>query len=115
LELSERKTLLINRADSTYKRNHRWNDNISYSGKGILFKFDPNHASREELIKLGFPDRVANSMINYRLKGGKFKTPDDLRKIYGLSQDLANQLIPYAVIKDVSNEIPVSIKQQGLP
>jgi competence ComEA-like helix-hairpin-helix protein len=114
LELSERKTLLISRADSTYKRNNRWNDKINYSRKATLFNFDPNHVSREELIELGFPERVANSMINYRLKGGKFKTPDDLRKVYGLSPDLADQIIPYAVIKDLSNEIPVSIKQQGL-
>ena len=110
LELSERKTLLIRRADSIYKKNNRWNDNINYSRKAILFNFDPNHVSREKLIELGFPERVANSIINFRLKGGRFKTADDLRKIYGLSPDLADQIIPYAVIRDSSNASPISTK-----
>lgn len=60
-----------------------------------LFPFDPNKISVEEWQTLGVPAALAKRIINYRNKGGQFRKPDDLRKIWGMSVALANQLIPY--------------------
>lgn len=60
-----------------------------------LFYFDPNNLSEEGFIKLGLPSKTVNTIINYRNKGGHFKTPEDIRKIYGLSKADANRIIPY--------------------
>lgn len=57
------------------------------ASKSKLFRFDPNTASREELIKLGLTSRETSVIINYRNKGGKFRSAGDLEKIYTLSRE----------------------------
>jgi competence protein ComEA len=61
----------------------------------ILFSFDPNTASVEELRSLGFSERSSNRIAAYRLKGGIFRVKSDLTKIYGLDSTLYNQLYKY--------------------
>ena len=48
--------------------------------------------------KLGLSQKIIHTLINYRSKGGYFKTPEDIRKIYGLSKTDADRLIPYVRI-----------------
>lgn len=60
-----------------------------------LFAFDPNTATKEELMQLGLRERVAGAIVNYRSKGGKFKKAQDLQKIYTLSEDDYRRLAPY--------------------
>lgn len=60
-----------------------------------LFQFDPNTATKEELIQLGLRERVAGAIVNYRSKGGKFKKAEDLQKIYTLSESDYLRLAPY--------------------
>jgi len=48
------------------------------------FAFDPNSASVSELVRLGFQERLAQRINRYRLRGGVFKTKEDLMKIYGM-------------------------------
>ncbi|WPP50513.1 ComEA family DNA-binding protein [Catalinimonas niigatensis] len=60
-----------------------------------LFLFDPNQASLEEFLQLGLDEKIANRIINYRSKGGKFFKADDLLKIYGFPQPLYDELRPY--------------------
>lgn len=62
------------------------------------FSFNPNTASEEELRRLGMSARLATSLLRFRERGGKFYRPDDLRKLYLISDTLAEQLIPYVVI-----------------
>lgn len=61
----------------------------SISGKNIaqLFSFDPNTATENDFKKLGLENRTIKSIINYRNKGGQFKSPDDFKKIYTLSEE----------------------------
>lgn len=63
-----------------------------------LFNFDPNTASEAELKKLGLNAKVVATLINYRSKGGHFYKPEDIKKVYGLPDDLATTLIPYIKI-----------------
>ena len=66
------------------------------------FHFDPNTLPGDSLRLLGLPARTVQTMLNYRSKGGRFREPEDLRKIYGLSQADAKRLIPYVQIAAAS-------------
>jgi competence protein ComEA len=57
-----------------------------------LFTFDPNTASKEELVSLGFSTYVASRLENYRNKGGKFIIKSDLLKLYGMDSLLYSTL-----------------------
>ncbi len=60
-----------------------------------LFTFNPNTATREELIQLGFPTYLASRIDNYRSKRGRFTIKSDLLKIYGMDSALYNRLYSY--------------------
>jgi competence ComEA-like helix-hairpin-helix protein len=62
------------------------------------FYFDPNTTPGDSLRLLGLPDRTVQTLLNYRSKGGRFRRPEDLRKIYGLPEADAERLIPYVQI-----------------
>ena len=61
---------------------------------------DPNNASLEDLILTGFSLRISRTIIRYREKGGSFRTPDDLKKIYGLTDEIFQSIAPYIRIND---------------
>ena len=60
--------------------------------------FDPNKLSAEEWIKLGFKEDVAYRIVNYRLKGGKYNSPEDLLKIFGINQNLVQTHKNYMIL-----------------
>lgn len=68
-----------------------------------LFQFDPNTLNEDGFRELGLTDKVIHTIINYRNKGGHFKTPQDIKKIYGLSSADAERLIPYITITATAN------------
>jgi DNA uptake protein ComE-like DNA-binding protein len=76
---------------------------------------DPNTASLEDLILTGFSLRIARTILNYREKGGRFRTPDDLKKIYGLTPGIFQSVEPYIRINDLTSkpvpnaELPATI------
>ena len=63
--------------------------------KITYFKFNPNLASKNELMQLGFSEKAANVLINYRNKGGQFYKKEDLKKVYGVSNQLYANLESY--------------------
>lgn len=66
------------------------------------FLFDPNNASFDTLVKAGFTEREARTLVNYRSKGGKFYKPADIQRLYGLDSQKAATLIPYIRIDEDS-------------
>lgn len=60
-----------------------------------LFYFDPNKISAEEWKQLGIKEKTIHTILNYLSKGGSFKKPEDLQKIYGLSKPDYERLFPY--------------------
>lgn len=66
-----------------------------------LFLFDPNTASQEDFLKLGLSQKTAQSIINYRTKGGQFRKKEDLQKIYTLSEEDYQRLLPYIQVNEV--------------
>lgn len=69
-------------------------------GKATLFIFDPNLVGEEDLEKLGLPAQTIHSIIAYRKAGGKFYKPEDLARIYTLSQEDFARLRPYIHIEN---------------
>jgi DNA uptake protein ComE-like DNA-binding protein len=70
-----------------------------------LFYFDPNTISTDDWIRLGLSDKQAAVIERYRSKGGQFRSPDDLRKIYVLSDEEKDRLVPYVKIRSTGDHI----------
>ncbi len=75
-------------------------EDVAPTGKstGELFAFDPNTATAEEFVQLGLSEKVAGIICNYRNKGGHFRQPDDLQKIYSLPAADFQRLRPWIQI-----------------
>lgn len=59
------------------------------------FRFDPNTVPVEDLVRLGLSPKQAESVENYRSKGGKFRKREDFAKMYVVSDTLYARLEPY--------------------
>ena len=59
------------------------------------FRFDPNTASLEDLERLGFSVKQAQSIVNYREKGGRFRRKEDFRKSYVVADSVYERLEAY--------------------
>ena len=68
----------------------------------VYFEFDPNTVTKDELVTLGLSARQAQSVLNYREKGGRFRQKSDFSKIYVISDSLYRLLEPYVVISQSS-------------
>ncbi len=72
----------------------------------VLTTFDPNTADSPQLQALGIPKFLAERIIKYRSKGGKFRKKEDLQRIYGFPSKLYQKLEPYiALSTDNQNNI----------
>ena len=65
-----------------------------------LTRFNPNTAKYGELLQLGITAKIAGRIINYRRKGGSFVVKDDLKKIYGLTENEFKRLKYYIDLPD---------------
>jgi DNA uptake protein ComE-like DNA-binding protein len=59
------------------------------------FSFDPNHATEEDLYKLGLNAYQRKNLLSFREKGGKFRTVEDVSKIYGIDSEMYERLKPW--------------------
>jgi len=81
-----------------------------------LFYFNPNSASYDTLIKLGLDSKTAGTLISYRKKGGIFRNPQDIRKVYGIDEQQAGRLIPFVEIEtDTTSKDNKYSKQRQAP
>jgi DNA uptake protein ComE-like DNA-binding protein len=70
-------------------------------GEVKLFRFDPNTATAETLVQLGFSERQAATLINYRNAGARFRKPSDIFRVYGIDTVFAARLVPWIGISPV--------------
>jgi len=64
----------------------------------VLFNFDPNVVSQERLVLLSIPENIKQNIIRYRNSGGVFKSPAEMRKIYGMNDSVFQILEPFIQI-----------------
>lgn len=67
-----------------------------------LFAFDPNTASREDLLRLGLSPKSVNGIMNYREKGYKFYKPEDITRVRTLKPEEYEAIKDYIVIEKTS-------------
>lgn len=65
------------------------------------FPFDPNEATEDQFMALGFSTSASRNILRYREKGGKFRVKADLRRIYGISQERIDALWPVIQLPEV--------------
>ena len=59
------------------------------------FRFNPNTVSVEDLIRLGFSEKQAQAIDNYRQKGGRFRRASDFAKSYVVADSVFQRLEPF--------------------
>ncbi|WAC40986.1 ComEA family DNA-binding protein [Pedobacter sp. SL55] len=62
------------------------------------FTFNPNTITEKEWQQFGLSYKQAMSIVNYVKKGGKFYKPEDLKKMYTISPEKYEALLPYVSI-----------------
>ena len=81
IELGDKGIYSYSAFDNTYRDNGSKNEPRHIE----LKPFDPNIATENELLGLGLEERTVKVLLKYREKGGYFRTKEDLKKIYNLS------------------------------
>lgn len=79
------------------------------------FRFNPNTASVEELQRLGFSLKQAQSIENYRNKGGRFRRKSDFAKSFVVSDSIYRRLEPYIDIPKLDINLADSAAFDTLP
>jgi DNA uptake protein ComE-like DNA-binding protein len=62
------------------------------------FDFNPNQVTPAQMERLGFTPQQIHTLVRYRQKGGRFKTPNDLTRIYGMDEPTYRRLKDHIVI-----------------
>lgn len=91
-------------ADTLVSSNSEPRDTIAYhrSYKRLpqrhMRVFDPNTADSLTLLGNGLKSWQAHNLIKYRKAGGRFRQPEDIRKLYGLTDAQYRSILPYVRI-----------------
>lgn len=76
----------------------------------IINPFDPNTITQQEWKQIGVDDKIIKIIQNYLSAGGRFFKKDDLKKIYGIKQELYEKLEPFIVIETTA----LALKQKSI-
>ena len=79
------------------------------------FRFNPNTVSLDDLMRLGFSEKQAQSILNYREKGGRFRRPADFAKSYVVADSVFDRLAPYIDIPRIDINKADSAAFETLP
>ena len=79
------------------------------------FRFNPNTVSLEDLMRLGFSEKQAQSILNYRAKGGRFRRPADFAKSFVVADSVFDRLEPYIDIPRIDINKADSTAFETLP
>lgn len=104
IRLAEDTSGVDNRYEPIFDSAKRYSRPMEGKSPIVYFAFDPNSIGEEEWMKLGLSAKQAAVVANYRAKGGKFRTAEDIRKIKVISAQKADELIPFISISK-TNEV----------
>jgi competence protein ComEA len=100
-----------NRYNSGFANNNGKNNYEDHFPEFELSEFDPNTVNFNQLRRMGVNERAVNNWLKYLSKGGKFKKPDDLKKVFGLSPKTYEVLSRYVKISQTTVSIIQPEKQ----
>ena len=72
------------------------------------FRFNPNTVGQDSLQRLGFTPRQAQSILNYRSKGGKFRRKEDFARLYVVDSIMYASLEEYIAVPAAESASPAS-------
>lgn len=64
------------------------------------FNFDPNGLSVANWEKMGLSEKQAESIKKYEKKGGKFRSKQDLKKMYVITEEFYNKIEPFILLPE---------------
>ncbi len=70
-----------------------------------LVAFNPNEIDSIHLIDMGIPPKVAANWLKYLKKGGKFRDKEGIKKIFGMTTGLYEQLDSFIVFPQARNSV----------
>ncbi len=77
---------------------------------------DPNTASVEDLVAIGLKQFQAERLVKFRNSGARFFSREDMEKVYGLSSENLDRLIPYLKFPErIQNESKEHVSELELP
>ena len=79
------------------------------------FRFNPNTVSHDDLCRLGFSAKQAQSIINYREKGGRFRRKSDFAKSFVVADSVYARLEAYIDIPLLDLNLADSAAFDSLP
>ena len=79
------------------------------------FRFNPNTVSVEDLQRLGFSEKQAQAIDNYRQKGGRFRRKDDFARSFVVADSVYDRLEPFIDIPLVDINRADSVALLDLP
>ncbi|MBA2613194.1 MAG: helix-hairpin-helix domain-containing protein [Bacteroidetes bacterium] len=96
--------LIERKLDSSFEHSAKNYSGKYNNNKNIVnrFVFDPNTVSFDQLLQLGFKEKLAKTFLKFREKGFVFKQKKDLQKVFGISDNFYAQLEPYVLIENKS-------------
>ncbi len=97
-----------------YEPHDNFSENQRIFKPKMLFEFDPNTVSAEELAKTGLPKSICDRLVKYRAAGGKFYKNEDFRKLYGITDEMYASLAPYVKLANSSiKTVPEKTLEKG--
>jgi|GEM_PF-3150219 len=80
---------------------------------GLAFQnFDPNTVSLDSLIAWNLDEQLAERWIRYRDGGKRFERREDLSEIYGMTDALLDQIVPFVVWPETLSDSVVSYSDE---
>lgn len=114
LDMSEEGTGTIRKNAYHSPRAEAVRKNIPYR-RVESFRFDPNTVSTDDLCRLGFTRKQAESIDNYRKKGGRFHRSSDFSKSFVVSDSIFRRLEPFIDIPLLDLNVADSAALDALP
>lgn len=97
------KDILV-KADSMVAAKKVGSQNTEARESHSVFYFDPNTITDSQWHQLGLGQRTISTIRNFLSKGGRFRDPADLERIYGMQNEDADRLLPYVRIRSNSRK-----------
>ena len=79
------------------------------------FRFNPNTVTVSDLVRLGFSERQAGAIDNYRKKGGRFRRKSDFAESFVVADSVYRRLEPYIDIPLIDLNLADSAAFDSLP
>ncbi len=75
-------------------------------------KVEINSPDLNTLLCIGLSEKLAKTWINYLNKGGKFKSVEEVKKLWGMNDSIYNNLLPYLFCEGQEQQFDLKKRSQ---